>query len=741
MNSDNDVVNNINKHNAFEKEYLNNIRHICKHLFSFGKLKIKLIPDSENPLNAVASYVAKFYNIENFTINTDFAKTVESKNSENKLLENIKLLKTSAAAIDAFLFSISLRKDDWIKKEFKPLIAFSKDGKIPYALVRTKSRGIAINGTNGEIITITKEFIETIDSIGWYFFEKLPDKPLTIFDYLMQVFSNVKSNMVNFTILHLIVNGLYSMLCPLLNYIIFSEILPNANKQLLGNFLITTCIASVTVFISFYIISDLPMILGTSLQRKSILLIFERLMRLPLSFFKKHTVGELSAKIVALQGIYIYFVDIIMALTGLGTGIYIFSLGYTHALILFAVLIVVVSIEIFCILNAKRKMPDERHKANLSQGIVVQLLTGITKLKTAGAEFAAINMWLEKFADQKEVYKSYSFENKVPNIIKNILPSIIFTAIAGFTTHSIYKGENINISDFAMIISAAGLFGTFFSNFCISTISTMEEFAVLKQIAPILEAIPEKIDYSQSQIQDPQGKLEIHNLKFSYDGNKNVLDGISITANPGELVAFVGKSGCGKSTLFRLIMGFEVPSEGSIAFDDVDIQNLNLAYLRSRMGIVLQSAELFPDTILRNIIGYSIELTEEDAWEAAKKAGCEEDIRALPLQMHTVINNKSVISGGQRQRIALARALAKNPKIILMDEATSALDNKTQKTVTDYLMSSSATKLTIAHRLSTIINADRIYVLDNGKIVEEGNYKELMANNGYFAAMAKRQIA
>lgn len=741
MNSNNDILNKINKHNVFEKGYLNNIRQICKHLFSFGKLKIKLIPDSENPLNAVASYVAKFYNIENFTINPNLTKVVKSKESENKMLENIKILKTSAEAVNAFLFSISLRKDNWIKKEFKPLIAFSKDGKIPYALVRTKRRGIAINGINGEITTITKEFIETIDSVGWYFFEKLPDKPLTIFDFVIQVFSNVKSNMANFSILYLIVNGLYSMLCPLLNYIIFSEILPNANKQLLGYFLITTCIASATVFISFYIICDLPLILSTSLQRKSILLIFERLMRLPLSFFKKYSVGDLSAKIVAMQGVYILFAEVIMALTGLGTGLYVFFLGYTHALILFAILIVVVAIEIICILNAKKKMSDEKNKANMSQGIVVQLLSGITKLKTAGAEFAAINMWLEKFADQKEVYKSYSFENKIPNIIKNILPSIIFTAIAGLTTHSIYKGENINISDFAMIISAAGMFGTCFSNFCISTISMMEEYAVLKQITPILEAVPEKKDYSKSQVKIPQGKIEIHNLKFSYDGKKNVLDGISIIAKPGELVAFVGKSGCGKSTLFRLIMGFEEPLEGSIAFDGVDMQNLNLAFLRSRMGIVLQSAEIFPDTILRNIIGYSIELTEKDAWEAAKKAGCDEDIRALPLQMNTVINNKSVISGGQRQRIALARALAKNPKIILMDEATSALDNKTQKTVTDYLKSSPATKLTIAHRLSTIINADRIYVLDNGKIVEEGNYRELMANNGYFAAMAKRQIA
>ena len=204
----------------------------------------------------------------------------------------------------------------------------------------------------------------------------------------------------------------------------------------------------------------------------------------------------------------------------------------------------------------------------------------------------------------------------------------------------------------------------------------------------------------------------------------------------------VGESGSGKSTLLRLLLGFETPGSGSIAYDGQDVSHVNLQALRSRIGVVLQDSRLLPDTVLRNIIGHSGKLTVDDAWEAARLAGCEQDIREMPMGMHTMLSaGGGSVSGGQRQRILIARALAKKPAVLLFDEATSALDNETQAAVSAGIERLRVSRLLIAHRLSTVMNADRIYVLHEGRMAECGTYRQLMEKDGVFARLARRQLA
>lgn len=217
------------------------------------------------------------------------------------------------------------------------------------------------------------------------------------------------------------------------------------------------------------------------------------------------------------------------------------------------------------------------------------------------------------------------------------------------------------------------------------------------------------------------------------------LDGVELELFGSEFVVLLGASGSGKSTLFRLLMGFEKPESGAIYFDQQDQAHLNVEALRRQIGVVLQSGRLLSDSMFQNIVGAS-SLTMEDAWAAAAMAGLEADIRAMPMGMHTMIaEGGGGLSGGQRQRVMIARAIVRRPRILLFDEATSALDNETQAIVTHSLASLKATRVVIAHRLSTIVNADYIYVMDKGAVVQEGTYQALVAQEGPFAELARRQ--
>ncbi len=208
---------------------------------------------------------------------------------------------------------------------------------------------------------------------------------------------------------------------------------------------------------------------------------------------------------------------------------------------------------------------------------------------------------------------------------------------------------------------------------------------------------------------------------------------------PGEFVAVVGPSGSGKSTLLRMLLGFEKPDGGVLYYDGQDLNAVDLSAVRSQMGVVLQNSSLISGTVFDNIVG-SAPLSIDDAWAAAEMAGLSADLKALPMGMHTIISEGGGnLSGGQRQRLLIARALVRKPRILFFDEATSALDNRVQEQVSRSLERLNATRVVIAHRLSTIRNADRIYVMQAGRVVQSGSYDELAARPGLFAELMARQ--
>ena len=261
------------------------------------------------------------------------------------------------------------------------------------------------------------------------------------------------------------------------------------------------------------------------------------------------------------------------------------------------------------------------------------------------------------------------------------------------------------------------------------------------RVRPILEEAPER---SRGLMVCPalRGRVEMRDVSFRYhDTAPWVLDGLCLEANPGEMIALVGPSGCGKSTVFRLLLGFELPRSGSVHYDDVDLAEFDVRSVRRHIGVVLQASAL-PAGNIKTVVGAGGDVNPANVTEALKLAAFFDEVNKLPMGTHTIVTGGGEnFSGGQRQRLAIARALVRKPRILLLDEATSALDNKTQAEVGRNLTAQKVTRVVIAHRLSTIRNADRIYVLDAGKVIQQGTFAELMAEPGLFQDMARLQLA
>jgi ABC-type bacteriocin/lantibiotic exporter with double-glycine peptidase domain len=237
------------------------------------------------------------------------------------------------------------------------------------------------------------------------------------------------------------------------------------------------------------------------------------------------------------------------------------------------------------------------------------------------------------------------------------------------------------------------------------------------------------------------GAIELSRVTFRYlPGGPPVLDTVTLRIAAGEYVAIVGPSGSGKSSLFRLLLGFEKPESGAVFFDGKALDTLDTSAVRRQLGVVLQNGRLATGSIYENICG-GVRLPLEQAWEAARLAGLDIDIKAMPMGMHTVIaEGVNTLSGGQRQRVMIARAIARRPRILLLDEATSSLDNQSQAIVSTSLGALNVTRIVIAHRLSTVREADRIVVLVDGKVVQSGTYAELSTVSGVFADFTRRQL-
>ena len=368
-------------------------------------------------------------------------------------------------------------------------------------------------------------------------------------------------------------------------------------------------------------------------------------------------------------------------------------------------------------------------------GMSYAMISGVQKIKLAGAEKRFFARWLDIYSDGAEL--TYA----PPTFIR--INGVITTAISLISNIVLYYlavKSGIDQSNYFAFTAAYGAVMGAFTSLAGVALSAGRIRPILEIAEPFLKAEPETAD-NREIVTKLSGGIEMNNVYFRYSENTPyIVNDLSLKIRPGEYVAIVGRTGCGKSTLMRLLLGFEKPEKGAVYYDGKDITRLDHGSLRRNIGTVMQSGGLFQGDIYSNIVISAPHLTLDEAWEAAEIAGIADDIRAMPMGMQTLISEgHGGISGGQKQRLMIARAVAPKPKILMFDEATSALDNKTQKQVSEALDKMGCTRIVIAHRLSTIRHCDRILVLDDGKIIEEGSYEQLISRNGFFAELVKRQ--
>ncbi len=636
-------------------------------------------------------------------------------------------------------------KDNWWSLDQGPLLAFLAEKKQPVALIpKSPGRYNLHDPMKGTIEKVTPATAEIIAPEAFVFYRPFPERPLNGFDLFRFGFHGCGMDLTTIIFMG-VLGALLGLLTPVMTGIIFDTIIPEAaSSQLVQiSVILITCAVATALF---DITKGVALLRLEGKMDFSILAaLWDRLLSLPVPFFRDYSAGDLANRAMGINQIrqILSGVAINSILSALFSS---FSLAllfyYDWQLALVGIGLSLISIFATCLtgflmVRHQRKINEIEGRTS---GIVLQFITGIAKLRVSGTEDRAFAEWTKSFTEKKRLaYKAGTIQNILTSF-NSMFPVIASMAIF---TWVIWKSIDSGLStgSFLAFSSAYGTFQAAMLQMAMVLTASLNIIPLYERARPIIAACPES-DETKANPGELSGDINIHNIRFRYNPDGPlILKDVSLHVSPGEFVAIVGGSGSGKSTLLRCLLGFETPGSGSIYYDNQDLTTLDLREVRRQTGVVLQNARLMSGDIFKNIVGTS-GLTVEDAWEAARMVGVEEDIRAMPMGMHTMISaGGSTLSGGQRQRLIIARAVAKRPRILFFDEATSALDNRTQAIVSRSLERLKVTRLVIAHRLSTIINADRIYVLQNGEVIESGAYEELMDLKGFFSELAKRQIA
>jgi NHLM bacteriocin system ABC transporter ATP-binding protein len=572
------------------------------------------------------------------------------------------------------------------------------------------------------------------------FYKPFPLGKLTLRSLMRYIVETLSVSDFVFVILSTLAATAVGLLGPKLNNLLMGTVVDSKDYQLLMGitiFMISVSISSLLIRgITSLLMARINTKITISVQAATMM----RVLSLPADFFKKYSAGDLSSRAQYIQSLCSMLVSCALntGLTSIFSLMYITQIfAYAPALV-FPALGVILATLLFSLVTTFYQMKYTKKQMELSaeeSGMSYSMITGIQKIRLSGAEKRMFARWSKLYAEQlRAAYNPPLFlrANNAFGAIISLSGMIMMYYLA--------VRSQVGVADYYAFNTAYGMVsGAFMSIAGIAT--TVAQFKPTIEMAkPIMDTIPE-IAEGKPVIEQLSGGIEISNVSFRYhDGMPNVIDDLSLKIRPGQYVAIVGSTGCGKSTLLRLLLGFEKPQKGAIYYDGKDLAGIDLKSLRRKIGVVMQNGKLFHGDIFSNIIISAPHLSVDEAWAAAEMAGVADDIRKMPMGMHTMISEGSGgISGGQRQRIMIARAIAPKPKIIMLDEATSALDNITQKIVSDSLDTLKCTRIVIAHRLSTIRECDRIIYLESGKIVEDGTYDELIAQGGKFAELVERQ--
>ena len=629
----------------------------------------------------------------------------------------------------------------WYKDAAGSFLMIYKEGQIPVAVMPGLIGGYEFT----DPLTLKKRRVNNetqklFEEEAIFFYKPFPQRKIGIKDIL--VYMAMSRSVTDYALIFItgaIITAI-GALTPMFNKLAYGKVLSSGQMPMLYGlmfFMISAAIGNV-------LFSTVSNLITQAVQTKQTVAIeaavMMRVLSLPASFFRRFSAGELYNRTQSFTDLCKLLASAVLStgLTSVFSLVYITQIfHYTPALVVPSLVITLITV-VFSIVSTLINTQVSRESMKLAaqeSGMNYAMITGIQKIKLAGAEKRAFARWGRLYAKEAE------YLYNPPMVIK--MNSVISAAISLIGTVVMYSAaisSGVTFDNYVAFTSSYGFISGAFMQLSSVALLIAGIRPTLEMVSPILEEEPETAEKKQT-VTSLSGNIELSHVCFRYaDNMPDILDDLSIRIKPGEYVAIVGETGCGKSTLIRILLGFEKPRKGAVFYDGRDLNSLDLRSLRRHIGVVIQNGKLMMGSIYENITISAPWLGMDDAWEAAEAAGIAQDIREMPMGMQTMISEgQGGVSGGQKQRLLIARALAPKPKVLMFDEATSALDNLTQKKVTEAITSYNCTRIVIAHRLSTIQSCDRILLLRNGKIAEDGTYDELIERQGFFAELVERQ--
>jgi ATP-binding cassette subfamily C protein len=636
--------------------------------------------------------------------------------------------------------------NQWQKTDHGHLLGFLKADNTPVALLWQGNHYQMVNVKTGEDVRVDRQLAGEIAPAAHSFSSTFSNEPLNAWKLVKYTLKFTKRDVGYFFAFGLLA-ALLSLAIPVSAGYIFNTIIPSGELddlyQIGGLILILVVVLGVIEFTRASAVLRFEGRASYKLQTA----VLDRVLRLKAPFFSKYDAGNLAERVLSVEKIRtILSANIMGAIVSLVFSIfYLFlMIYYDWKLALLALFLgtIVAAFTLMISILAYKHVAGYMRMSTIISGFMMMIMGGMQKIRLTNTDDKVYNIWADKFAQQNIHYANKHKLLIVADIFTFAFP-IVASMLIFIRIHTLILESNsgFQIGDFIAFHTAYLFFQGALINAFMVTVPAMSIKPAYEMLMPILKAEIEDIE-GKRYLVDYQGGIEINSLNFRYaDSPDLVLKNVSFTAQPGEFVALVGGSGSGKSTLFRVLLGFEDCESGSILYDGINHDDIDIRSFRDQVGIVLQDGKILQGTVLFNIIGSS-GYNKDAAWEAARMAGCEADIKALPHGMDTVLPpGGGTLSGGQKQRLLIARALVKKPKLLLFDEATSALDNESQNTVSESVNSLQATRIVISHRLSTVKLADKVVVLEAGKIVEKGKYQDLIQQQGYFYDLVKTQLS